>query len=537
MRAIVRGRAPVASSRSDRTPVKAPRAGGPARSPPSQRPRGLARHLEGWQPGLLAIFVAGVSSLLAVPRPVAPAEIPEPMLDPGALDRVARADRALAEAADHEPRDTDVAALGEAIRAYGRAETENVRPRLPAAGSDAGVAIVNARRDVARAATLAAAQGEGALARLRAYQLRSFLRELLRWETTGHETPELIEMGGPFLVDAEGRGWADEAGRRLVLDETVRAALFKKRWSELTLTRGPAFDLTTAETRAVYRFLLLHPPREARPGLARNGAAATTDDERAPPTSPTGIASGRSRSSARSTRATRPTSPRASSSTASAATPWRRTPSAATSTPTPTAPGRCAPRTTSTPRSTLLARRAGCPSSSLTRLGPREGNGVAFEGNGIALEGSAIAGESIGIAGRGIGIAGRGIGIAGGGSGIALERHRHRRGRQRHRLGRQRHRWGRQRHRRGRHRRRLGRQRHRLGRQRHRWGRQRHRLGRQRYRWGRQRHRLGRQRYRRGRQRYRRGRQRHRLGRQRDRWGRQRRRRGRQRRRRGRQWC
>ena len=64
----------------------------------------------------------------------------------------------------------------------------------------------------------------------------------------------------------------------------MRAALFKKRWSELALAHGPAFDLASAETRAVYRFLLLHPPREAPPqttGLARNGAAETADDERA----------------------------------------------------------------------------------------------------------------------------------------------------------------------------------------------------------------------------------------------------------------
>jgi hypothetical protein len=236
------------SSRSKRTGVKA---------------HGLARHLEGWQPGLLAVFVAGISALLAVPRPVLPDEIPEPLLDPRALDRAAQADLALAAAAEHERLDADVRLLGSSLRAYGLADAD---------GSTSGV--VAARRDVALTARRAAAQGDGALARLRAYELRSFLRELRRWEATGEQTTELRELGGPFVEHAQKSGWV-EGRHRLLPDETVRAALFKKRWVELTLVRGPAFDLAPAETRALYRFLLLHPPREAPhgPGEAETRAA------------------------------------------------------------------------------------------------------------------------------------------------------------------------------------------------------------------------------------------------------------------------
>ncbi len=51
-------------------------------------------------------------------------------------------------------------------------------------------------------------------------------------------------------------------GRRLLPDATVRAALFKKRWTELGMVQGRALELTPAENQALYRFLLLHPPHE-----------------------------------------------------------------------------------------------------------------------------------------------------------------------------------------------------------------------------------------------------------------------------------
>jgi len=254
------------------------------------RARGIARHFEGWQPGLLAVFVAGISAALAVPRPVAPVEMPEPMLDPRGLDLVAEADRALADAADRDGLDTDVRALSEALRSYGRAEAEGERSAAVTMGGDPpdpparplgeeSAAVVSARHAAAEAAKVAAVQGMEGLARLRAYQLRSFLRELRRWERTGQDSEELVELGGPFIDSARQRGWV--VGGKLLVDEPVRAALFKKRWSELTLAHGPTFDPAPAETSAIYRFLLLHPPREAPRGLARSGAAVTTGDERA----------------------------------------------------------------------------------------------------------------------------------------------------------------------------------------------------------------------------------------------------------------
>jgi hypothetical protein len=227
----------------------------------------LSRHLEGWQPGLLAIFVAGVPALLAVPRPVAPLELPEPFLEPRALAEVARQDEALASQAEHDRLDADVRALGSALRSYSLADA-----------SDDAAAVAVERRNVADAAKLAAKQGDAALAKLRAYHLRSFLRELRRWEATGEESTELRELGGPFLSRARKNGWTH--GRRLLLDEAVRAALFKKRWIELAMVRGPLLDLVNVERRALERFLLLHPPED--PGASTNDPRDKTGAQRAP---------------------------------------------------------------------------------------------------------------------------------------------------------------------------------------------------------------------------------------------------------------
>jgi hypothetical protein len=194
------------------------------------------------------------------------------MIEPRELERAARTDQALADAAEHERLDADVRRVGSAIRAYSLAEIS---------GSTAPPE--RERLALVEAAKRALAQGEAAMARLRAYQLRSFLRELRRWEQTGEETYELYELGGAFLDRARKSGWI-EGGRRLILDDTVRAVLFKKRWVDLTLAHGPTIDLTAVESRALCRFLILHPPQdptlEARSGAGVQRAAYAADQYR-----------------------------------------------------------------------------------------------------------------------------------------------------------------------------------------------------------------------------------------------------------------
>jgi hypothetical protein len=212
-------------------------------------------------------MVAGVSTL-AVPRAVPPAELPEPFVEPRAVEEAVRADRALAAAADREGLDTDVKLLGEALRAFGRAEADGDTERALAE-----------RRAMVEAAPRALAQGEGALARLRAYQIRSFLRELQRWERTGRETDELRELGGHFIEEARREGWIDHG--RLLPDEAVRAVLFKRRWAQITLLDGPALALSPVEKLALARFLLLHPHRVQPAGDRRLRAVVlrASDDE------------------------------------------------------------------------------------------------------------------------------------------------------------------------------------------------------------------------------------------------------------------
>jgi len=235
------------SSRTKSSTVKAHAAGG-RRSP------GFARHFEGWQPGLLAVFLAGSSALVAVPRSVDPLELPEPTLSPRALAAVARADEALAAQAEREAAggarlDFDVRTLGSAIRAYGIAD---------AGGND--VEIVAARQRVAQAARVARQRSEEEVIKLRAFQLRLFLRALRHWESQGEELPELRELGGAFIPMAGRNGWIEDGV--IVMDDAVRRAIFKKRWNELTLLRGTRFDLSLDEQRALYRFLLRRPPRD-----------------------------------------------------------------------------------------------------------------------------------------------------------------------------------------------------------------------------------------------------------------------------------
>ena len=228
------------SSRPGRTPVKA---GGAGR----HKPAGLARHFEGWQPGLLAVFLAGTTAAVVVPRPVASMELPEPTLEPRALERVARADDALARAAaERRPAlDRDVRALGSAIRAYGKVD-----------GGDDNTVVMERKR-VAEAAALARLQGDEPLLMLRAFEQASYLRELRRWEAEGVESDELRELVGGFVTTMERSGWAP--GHRLLMDDAVRRAMFKTRWNELALVHGPPFDPSVAERAAVLRFKLLHP--------------------------------------------------------------------------------------------------------------------------------------------------------------------------------------------------------------------------------------------------------------------------------------
>jgi hypothetical protein len=221
---------------------------GSSRPPKTRVRRGWARHLEGWEPGLVAILLAGTGALLTVPRSVAPVELPPPFVDPSAIAATIDADEARAEQAEGEPLDLDVRAVGTEVRAFGRADHD-----------EDGVALARAKQRAASAAGKAGVTEE-ALLRLRAFQQRSFLREVRRWERVGEASDELIELGGGFPRMVAANGWCVGEGRCVVaMDEATRRASFKKRWNEIVGVVAPAFALTLDEQRALLAFLLARP--------------------------------------------------------------------------------------------------------------------------------------------------------------------------------------------------------------------------------------------------------------------------------------
>lgn len=226
----------------------------PTTSPPrlgvKRSKQGLKRHLEGWQPGLLAVFIAVMAAAIFVPRSVPPQDLPEPAIDHELLERIAAEDARLAAVAEAETLDRDVRALGAAVRGFGRVD-----------GSGDPRALTRARAEVTHAAYLASKQGDDALRALRAYQVRELIRELHRWETTGQETDALRELGGEILETFETYGWVEArgSGRRIIMDDVNIATLLKKRWNQVTAIKSEALAVTATEELALLRFFVRHP--------------------------------------------------------------------------------------------------------------------------------------------------------------------------------------------------------------------------------------------------------------------------------------
>ena len=232
-------------------------------------PQGWSRHFDGWQPALLALLLAGSTAALAIPRAIAPTDIPEPRLDPGALHHIESIDADLAASADRVRLDVDVLKLGTELFAYGLADAKRDDE-----------ALATARRDVLDAAHLALRVGAEPMLALRAHHLRTFLGEMARYDATGEESDRLHEIAGGIIHRLEHNGWVDttRAHHRVIPDATVLAILFKKHWNEVVSVSGEPFDVTLPEARAFYRFLIAHPAladSAGSPGLLDARAAIT----------------------------------------------------------------------------------------------------------------------------------------------------------------------------------------------------------------------------------------------------------------------
>ncbi|MEO7329306.1 MAG: hypothetical protein ABI193_12050, partial [Minicystis sp.] len=98
---------------------------------------------------------------------------------------------------------------------------------------------------------------------LRAHHLRSFMTGVRAYEQTGEETEKLTQVAGGFLRRLRTNGWIE--GNHVLLDPPALRAAFKKHWNEVTDLRGPEFELTLDEARALYRFFLKHPLKARSP--------------------------------------------------------------------------------------------------------------------------------------------------------------------------------------------------------------------------------------------------------------------------------
>ena len=144
--------------------------------------------------------------------------------------------------------------VGDAVRAFGAADVARDQEALFAAKREL-VASVQALR--------ALPDGDEQLRELLGYQLAAFLRELGAWRATGKVSTDLGELAGSITETITESGWL-APGRRLVPDEHVQAALFQKRFAEITGARD-VVGLNQDQHRALLAFLLVHPPKMDNP--------------------------------------------------------------------------------------------------------------------------------------------------------------------------------------------------------------------------------------------------------------------------------
>jgi hypothetical protein len=192
-------------------------------------------------------FVVGLTVLaaaLAAPRATEPDVLPLPIPDRAVLRRVKLETERLAQAAKASGLTYDVRAVGEAIRNCGLETVD---------GKGVSEAVLGQVRMTVRRAR--EKKSERGLLGLLALQTELFVDATHAFEASGNPSTELRELGGDFLFIAKQNDWLD--GRRIVLDDDERAAIFRVRWTELTGLRSEAaFAPTLDEYRAYYGLYL-----------------------------------------------------------------------------------------------------------------------------------------------------------------------------------------------------------------------------------------------------------------------------------------
>ncbi len=210
------------------------------------------RHAEGWQLGVVAVGMAFLSAILALPRAVPPRELPLPDIDRLDEHRTETRDRARVEAAATARLPYLVRAAGEAFRRFGRGEAKGWPTHLDALGLDLRKCVADARKH----------HGDEPLLALRAVQAELFVHAVERYGKDGKDSGDLTELGGAFATRARAYGWISE-GRASVIPTDELAVLFAVRWTKLAgLLETYPFAPSLNDWRLYYRTLLLHPEVE-----------------------------------------------------------------------------------------------------------------------------------------------------------------------------------------------------------------------------------------------------------------------------------
>lgn len=271
-------------SESDRAPSPSPSSSGPlpprveralaeARASAERagpRPPRSASTSARWL-ALVPVSVAALTMLLMMPRAVPPEEIPLPVIDAEALDRVRRDDLDRAARARAIRLPSAVLLVGTSLRALNANLVSN-------AGDEDVSATRTALEHAVRTVMLDGEEGFDGLRSLRAVQLDTFLAAVEAFESTGVVSEELEAVGGAFLDRMHAAGWLD--GNRVVLDDRERRAAYKLVWTaQIGAERMPQLELTLDEQRALYTLYLRRPhaPEAQRVLRASQRASATSD--------------------------------------------------------------------------------------------------------------------------------------------------------------------------------------------------------------------------------------------------------------------
>jgi hypothetical protein len=200
----------------------------------------VKRHFKGWQLAIAALGTALGGVALALPRPVAPRELPLPSVDRVELGESEARARELVRSAETRPLPFLVRAAGEAFRRFGKAEADHDESEGQAQASDFALRVAEARKQY----------GDVAVLTLRAVQADLFSHAL-----RDGNARDLEELGGGAFAE---RSPTRELSRATLRDDELRS-LFTMRWTRLsgTLSSRP-FAPSLNEWRLYYRTLLTH---------------------------------------------------------------------------------------------------------------------------------------------------------------------------------------------------------------------------------------------------------------------------------------